>query len=433
MAGNQVSLDQWVAQEADKARGRDRQLYMFFQKEWSEGHQVNPLLFPFSEEAEFWHEQFDWYVTVENFETPKEETKTVRFPEVAKKRPAPRVSAPVEEPTETVILDAGDLGTGTEAAVGDEANLETVILDVDNLAAGTETAAEEPHMATVILDAAADIETVSLAEKAEPRPAVAPGPEDAVRLDQEEPAGETVGGPEEIDTVNLADHLPSPPEPEHPLPPVDDGATVTFVQAPGDGTYEDTFIMESVPVAKYETAGEEKPAAAPAPTPAATPARSVAEELGFEPVAEEDELSELETLIAEDGLVSDPNLEIKAAPAERPTLKPPAGAKKPAAPAERPTLKPPAGAKKPAAPVPQQPLGDLDDLDTLIAEYSGPASGGPGREPAYEVEPGGSGLDHIDVSAFEEAASEAGEALAEGTVVMDRSGTAPEEAGPPKV
>ncbi|MEW6267323.1 MAG: hypothetical protein AB1641_29980 [Thermodesulfobacteriota bacterium] len=67
-----MPLDQWIAEKAAGLRGRERQVYIYFQKEWGTGHYLNPLLFPQQLSRTDWQDNFDWFLTIEDFTPPVE-------------------------------------------------------------------------------------------------------------------------------------------------------------------------------------------------------------------------------------------------------------------------------------------------------------------------------------------------------------------------
>jgi len=92
-----MSLDQWAGQESAGAAAKERELLAVFQKEWRQGHESNPLLFPLDLPPAAWKDQFDWFVEIEAF-LPAGTEPAVEIP------PQP----------ETAAVKAGeDLETGT--------------------------------------------------------------------------------------------------------------------------------------------------------------------------------------------------------------------------------------------------------------------------------------------------------------------------------
>ena len=67
MSGMEVSLDAWAEEVVNRLKAGERELLALFQKDWLEGHRHNPLLYPLNQDPEVWRDNFDWFVTVENF------------------------------------------------------------------------------------------------------------------------------------------------------------------------------------------------------------------------------------------------------------------------------------------------------------------------------------------------------------------------------
>ena len=71
MSELRVALDQWIADMAAGLQGSKRQKFIYFQKEWQDGHEANPLLYPLEESADFWRRNYAWYCEVDVFLPPE--------------------------------------------------------------------------------------------------------------------------------------------------------------------------------------------------------------------------------------------------------------------------------------------------------------------------------------------------------------------------
>jgi hypothetical protein len=318
MGANPMTLDQWVAENAPNVHGRERQLVMFFQKEWSEGNLGNPLLFPITLAEEAWGDQFEWYVTVENYEVPKEDTGTVRFPEMSSKRREHRTEEPADDRRETVSL--ADADSDGPARI-DADSLETVVLG--------DLSEESPMVSLAALDPSCDTVPAD------------PEPQKEYRLD-----GVSTTEPVEGHGTIVLGNLGTEPREESNQPqPTDDMSTVRFVEHP-DNQFEATFIMESVPVSEYEK--EEASDREGPETPPARGAEPSRPEIRPRTGRSDPEADELDTLD-----LSDFGLPAAAAPEPERTPVPPAA---PAQPAPKTKSKKNGG---------EDAKLDLDDLDTM--------------------------------------------------------------------
>jgi len=113
-----MSLDQWAGQESAGAAAKNRELLEVFKKEWRQGHESNPLLFPMDLPQAAWKDQFDWFVEVETF-LPAEGGL------VEEVVPAPETSA-VKSGED---LEAGTVILEVEAGPSSPDELKTVIVD----------------------------------------------------------------------------------------------------------------------------------------------------------------------------------------------------------------------------------------------------------------------------------------------------------------
>lgn len=159
MSEEQISLDQWISNTAGAFTGKDRQQYIYFQKDWTDGHMNNPLLFPFHETPDFWREQFNWFLEVENHAVdPNKKIKKAspESPAPVAKSAEPRQSPPKPPPgrtysdKKTVILEnkhdqpAFDETRFAGALDDDEESLMDTLDDFEAQADLTEQKAEIP-------------------------------------------------------------------------------------------------------------------------------------------------------------------------------------------------------------------------------------------------------------------------------------------------
>jgi hypothetical protein len=122
MAQILTSLDNWVSDLAETSDGDTRQLLSFFQRDWVQGHRVNPLLFPLQQTVDNWRQDFEWFATVENHKTdmPGDEDAIIA--------PDQKTMLPIPEDGEdqTIILNTVRENSSSSSPIS-----ETVIMPCD--------------------------------------------------------------------------------------------------------------------------------------------------------------------------------------------------------------------------------------------------------------------------------------------------------------